>query len=107
MIERFTIGKTAIITLENRAPNGEYDTVLYFKPPFGPYIPYLAETFPIGQSEVPEWDEDMVRCGCIGIKVMIEYNPDSNITVLARKRWKPVIMEVLGDYSRKVSYEFV
>ena len=107
MIERFTIGKTAIITLENRVPNGEYDTVLYFKPPFGPYIPYLAETFPIGQSEVPEWDEDMVRCGCIGIKVIIESNPDSDITVLARKRWKSVIMEVLGDYSRKVSYEFV
>jgi 7-cyano-7-deazaguanine tRNA-ribosyltransferase len=107
MVKRFSLGKTAIITLENRPPNQEYDTILYFKPPFGPYIPYLAETFPIGQSEIPQWDEDMVRSGCLGIVSLVNSHPGSRITILSRERWKPIIMETTAACKGDVSYEFV
>ena len=107
MVERFSLGQTVLITLENKPPRQEYDTILYFKPPFGPYIPYLAETFPIGQSEVPEWDEDMVQSGCCGIISLVNAHPDSKITILSRKKWEPIIVEMAAACKGDVSYEFV
>ena len=107
MVGRLSLGKNVLITLENRQPDAEYDTILYFKPPFGPYSPYLAETFPIGQSEIPEWDNDMVRSGCLGIISVIKAHPDSKITILSREKWKNLIMEMLDEWKEEVLYEFV
>jgi 7-cyano-7-deazaguanine tRNA-ribosyltransferase len=104
MIPRFSVGDAIHISLSDEdGPAGA--TSFRFKPPFGPYFPELAETFPIGQSEIPEWDEEMVRCGCRGIIELIQANPDILVTINAGVRWKPVIADALQ--SMEQCYEFI
>ena len=90
MLGRLRLGKDVLITFSGEAREG-YDDVLLFKPPFGPYPRELKETFPIGQSEVPEWDEAMVSRGCRGIRRLVETHPDSRITVSCSRRWEPIV----------------
>jgi 7-cyano-7-deazaguanine tRNA-ribosyltransferase len=90
MIPRFDVGTRALITFDQKMHSG-YDVVFFFKPPFGPYPPELSETFPIGQSEIPDWDEEMVRSGCIGIDILSKANPDAKIIVRCRSRWKAIV----------------
>jgi len=83
-----------LIAMDGIAREG-YDTVLFFKPPFGPYHPALSETFPIGQSEIPDWDGAMVRQGCRGIVRLISENPGCHFTVYARPEWHEMICREL------------
>ena len=69
--------------------------MFYFKPPFGPFPVELTETFPIGQSEIPDFDKEMVRTGCIGIARLMETNPDSHFTIRCRPVWKELICQIL------------
>jgi 7-cyano-7-deazaguanine tRNA-ribosyltransferase len=68
-----------------------YDTVLFFKPPFGPYPSELAETFPVGQSEIPSWDRDMVTSGCAGIRAMMDGHPGTSLTILCQPEWEDLV----------------
>jgi len=93
MVSRFQAKKTCLVTFDQKMHKG-YDIVFFFKPPFGPYPPELSETFPIGQSEIPDWDEDMVRSGCIGINQLCMGNPQSRIIVRCRSCWKEIVSEM-------------
>jgi 7-cyano-7-deazaguanine tRNA-ribosyltransferase len=68
-----------------------YDTVLLFKPPFGPYPAELAETFPIGQSEIPSWDRAMVARGCAGIRALIDGRAGVPFTILCQPEWEDLV----------------
>ncbi len=103
-LPRLHLGERVLISIDGRQ-DGEYDTVLFFKPPFGPYPPGLAETFPIGQSEIPAWDEEMVRSGCKGIRALMEAHPSKVISISCDARWLPVVRSQLSDTGG--SYEFV
>lgn len=92
---RLRLGTNVIVLIDGKAPVN-CDTVLRFKPPFGPYPLELAETFPVGQSEIPEWDEAMVRQGCEGIRMLTASHPESSITVLCSGRWSSFIQRELG-----------
>lgn len=94
MITRIGVGRRVLISFDQRVTGG-FDTVLYFKPPFGPYPPELGETFPIGQSEVPEWDEEMVRSGCAGIRRLIGENPGSAFVIWCGERWGSLVTSEL------------
>jgi 7-cyano-7-deazaguanine tRNA-ribosyltransferase len=83
-----------LVSLTGKVPPG-YDTVLFFKPPFGPYPPELAETFPIGQSEIPSWDGEMVARGCEGIRAMMEEHPGLPFTVLCEPEWGDLVRRAL------------
>jgi 7-cyano-7-deazaguanine tRNA-ribosyltransferase len=72
-----------------------YDDVLLFKPPFGPYPHGLSETFPVGQSEVPPWDEEMVRTGCRAIGRLAETHPESYVAVSCTSRWSAIVSDEL------------
>lgn len=96
MVTRFNTGKTALVTFDQKMHAG-YDTVFFFKPPFGPYPPELSETFPIGQSEIPDWDNEMVRSGSIGIDRLAKANPGSRIVVRCRSRWKDIVLATAPD----------
>jgi 7-cyano-7-deazaguanine tRNA-ribosyltransferase len=93
---RLQVGRKILVAFEG-GERDAFDTTLLFKPPFGPYLRELKETFPIGPSEIPEWDEAMVRQGCRGIRMIQECHPKSTITVACSLRWEPVVREVLGD----------
>lgn len=92
VIPRIPIGERVLVSFDGRGAPG-FDTVLNFKPPFGPYPTELAETFPIGQSEVPEWDDDLVRRGCAGIRALMEAHPDSRFTVRCGEAWASLVLE--------------
>jgi 7-cyano-7-deazaguanine tRNA-ribosyltransferase len=93
LLGRFRPGKRALIAFDGKAREG-YDSVFLFKPPFGPYQKELKETFPIGQSEIPEWDTEMVRQGCIGIRAFCEAHRDAEITVACGSHWQEIVREI-------------
>lgn len=77
---------------------GEYqEGILLFRPPFGPYPVELSETFPIGQSVIPEWDEEMVRAGCAGIRSLITSHPGTVFSIECSNEWYQVLKSELPD----------
>lgn len=95
-LPRIELGKTVLVAFEG-GERDEFETTLFFKPPFGPYPKELKETFPIGPCEIPDWDDTMVKKGCEGIRILMEKNPKSTFTISCRKRWEPIIRDELGD----------
>ncbi|HNX17008.1 MAG TPA: tRNA guanosine(15) transglycosylase TgtA [Methanoregula sp.] len=101
-LSRLRLGENVLVACDNGIREG-YDTVLFFKPPFGPYPPELKETFPIGQSEIPEWDAAMIRQGCRGIRMLAETHKESRISVAGlHPEWKPVFEKETGDVAELV-----
>jgi len=97
MFARLRLGENVLVACDNGVREG-YDTVLYFKPPFGPYPPELKETYPIGQSEIPEWDAAMVRQGCRGIRMLADSHKECRIRVCGlHAEWKNIFTEELAD----------
>ena len=95
-LPQVALGKTVLIAFEG-GERDEFETTLFFKPPFGPYPKELKETFPIGPCEIPEWDDTMVRCGCEGIRILMERHPESRFAISCPERWDGIVREVLGD----------
>ena len=60
MLSRLHLGEHVLVAFDG-GMRDEFNDTLFFKPPFGPYPKELKETFPIGPSEIPEWDDAMVR----------------------------------------------
>jgi len=85
-IGRVFTGREVLVAVDGITRQG-FDTIFFFKPPFGPYLPELRETFPIGQSEIPPWDRDMVLAGCAGIQVLMAQHPGSRFTVSCPVQW--------------------
>jgi 7-cyano-7-deazaguanine tRNA-ribosyltransferase len=92
MIGRFAGGDRVLIDMTG-GDDQEFDLVLYFKPPFGPYPPELRETFPIGQSEIPDWDREMMVSGCMGIRRYLETHPECTVTVRCPDEWESLVKE--------------
>lgn len=90
MLPRLPVGGNVLIAMDGMIRE-RYDTILLFKPPFGPYLPELKETFPIGQSEIPDWDNEMVILGCAGIRRLIDAHADSRFTIYCHSSWHPVV----------------
>jgi 7-cyano-7-deazaguanine tRNA-ribosyltransferase len=103
MLSRLCLGKNVLVAFDGGIRD-EFDTTLFFKPPFGPYPKELKETFPIGQSEIPEWDEAMVRQGCQGIRILVTSHPESHIVVSCNPAWKKIVLEVVGDIEVRNDY---
>ena len=94
-LSRLILGEKVLVAFDGGVRDG-FDDTLFFKPPFGPYPKDLKETFPIGQSEIPEWDDTMVRQGCRGIRTLVESHPKSSFVISCNPRWEMVVREVLG-----------
>ncbi|MCE5297882.1 MAG: tRNA guanosine(15) transglycosylase TgtA [Methanoregulaceae archaeon] len=93
-LSRLPVSGRVLIAMDGSMREG-YDTLLLFKPPFGPYHPAMSETFPIGQSEIPDWDKGMVTRGCRGILRLIAENPGCHFTVYSRPEWHDLICQEL------------
>jgi 7-cyano-7-deazaguanine tRNA-ribosyltransferase len=91
---RVPVKGKALVSFTGKVIAG-YDTILLFKPPFGPYPAGLAETFPVGQSEIPSWDRDMVTAGCAGIRAMMESSPGVPFTILCQPEWEELVRGML------------
>jgi 7-cyano-7-deazaguanine tRNA-ribosyltransferase len=95
MLSRLRLGTNVLIAFDGGVRE-EYDDTLFFRPSFGPFPKELRETFPIGQSEIPEWDDAMVRRGCHGIRALVSSHPESRFTVSAGPRWEKILAEELS-----------
>jgi 7-cyano-7-deazaguanine tRNA-ribosyltransferase len=93
-LSRLRLGRDVLIAFDGNMREG-FSEMLLFKPPFGPYPNELKETFPIGQSEIPDWDEAMVRQGCKGIRALIQSHPGSRFVVACNARWIQIAREEL------------
>ena len=96
MLSRLHLGEHVLIAFDG-GMRDEFNDTLFFKPPFGPYPKELKETFPIGPSEIPEWDDTMVRTGCRGIKILMESHPDSTFVISCNSCWVAIVRQELGD----------
>jgi len=91
---RFRPGKTCHISMNDKVPD-DTESVFQFKPPFGIYPPEMAETFPVGQSEIPGWDEAMVVTGLQGVRKFIEHYPATRFTISCPERWMSTLKNTL------------
>lgn len=103
MIKRLPAGEKVLISFDGKSISG-YDSIFFFKPPFGPYLPELKETFPVGQSEIPEWDADMIKSGCKGILNLIKSNESSVFFIACDNELKSTLSEELADVKNRFSY---
>jgi 7-cyano-7-deazaguanine tRNA-ribosyltransferase len=94
LLRRIPLKGRVLVSFTGRVPPG-YDTLLLFKPPFGPYPAELAETFPIGQSEIPSWDREMVARGCAGISALMEEHAGIPFAVLCQPEWEHLVKRIL------------
>lgn len=97
LLHRIPVGKKILVAFEG-GRREEYDTTLFFKPPFGPYPVELKETFPIGPAEIPAWDEAMVRQGCRGIRILRDSHPGSTVRVACGPEWAAIVRQELGEH---------
>ena len=106
MTKRLPCGKTALITFDGKVRGeSDYESVFLFKPPFGPYLAELGETFPIGQSEIPEvWDDDMIKAGCRGIVNLIEANPDTVFSISCAEGLRDLLTKELSVVAARYGY---
>ncbi|MEM2124030.1 MAG: tRNA guanosine(15) transglycosylase TgtA [Methanolinea sp.] len=96
LLRRIDLPPRVLVSMDGSMGEG-FDLTLPFKPPFGPYHPGLSETFPIGQSEIPAWDREMVAAGCRGIRVLRESHPETHVLVACPPEWRDVLVsEVPG-----------
>jgi 7-cyano-7-deazaguanine tRNA-ribosyltransferase len=81
-------GRVLITTSEKKTRDleREFDMTLLMKAPFGPYPKQLAETYPIGQSEVPDPDWASVKSA---LRALIDLIRSKNIeaTFAYDKKW--------------------
>ncbi|MDD1674025.1 MAG: tRNA guanosine(15) transglycosylase TgtA, partial [Methanomicrobiales archaeon] len=90
LLHRLVLQDPVLVSFPGRPLPG-FGTILYFRPPFGPYPPELKETFPIGQCELPDWDTVLVAEGCAGINTLIGHHPDLRFTVICEPRWLELV----------------
>ena len=77
-------------------PVGDVDETWRVKPPFGPYPPALAETYPL-TAEVPDrTDESALAAAAEGVARLAEANPDAEF-VLAHDGWPAHVVERIPD----------
>ena len=96
MVVSLRLGTGVLVVCGGRLREG-YDDVLLFQPPFGPCPSVLSASYPIGQSEIPDWDDAMVRQGCKGMQALIASHPESRIAVAGLQRWRKILQEECGE----------
>jgi hypothetical protein len=79
-VDRISLDGSVLITDDSEADTTDFDHVLNFKPPFGPYPRELAETYPFN-AEVPEDTDDAAMNQAVKItRELIKANPEARFT---------------------------
>ncbi len=91
-ISRLNLRGNVLITTsmlsEHEAEKRRYDHILIMKPPFGAFPEELSETYPVGQSEIPEDIEDSaLEIALENVMKLINANKNAKFTVECEERW--------------------
>jgi 7-cyano-7-deazaguanine tRNA-ribosyltransferase len=76
----------------------EFDATLIMKAPFGPYPQELAETYPIGQSEVPDPDYASIKSAVKNLIALIR-SKQFEATFAYDSKWDDIALTELGSYA--------
>jgi 7-cyano-7-deazaguanine tRNA-ribosyltransferase len=80
-IKRISLKGNVLITDNPKTDLEDYNQVLFFKPPFGPYPPELEETYPLN-AEVPEEPDQLAINKSLEImRNLIAANPKVNFEI--------------------------
>ena len=102
-LNRFKLSGNVLITAtvgskEKEVESGNYDHVFSVKPPFGPYPVELAESYPVGQSEIPaEIDNEAKTVALQNVLKLLELNKGkAKFVFLYDSSWEghPLIEEI-------------
>jgi 7-cyano-7-deazaguanine tRNA-ribosyltransferase len=79
-IDRISLQGNVLITDDPAVDTKDYDHIMHFKPPFGPYPVELSETYPLN-AEVPEHpDEEALKQAMNNTGRLIEANPQASFS---------------------------
>lgn len=80
-IDRLTLSGDVLITEDIKAKSDGFDTVLHFKPPFGPYPAELGETYPFNAEVPAEVDTKARDRALTNTKKLMDANPEVRFTL--------------------------
>ena len=80
-IERLTLSGDILITDDTKTSADGFDTVLHFKPPFGPYPAELAETYPFNAEVPAKADLSSMERALLNTKRLIDANPSARFSL--------------------------
>ena len=103
-LNRLDLTGRVLITTDRqktRTMEQEFDTTLLMKAPFGPYPLELAETYPIGQSEVPDPDSASIKSA---MRNLIEFIKSKNVeaTFAYDEEWAHDTLAELSSFATLV-----
>jgi 7-cyano-7-deazaguanine tRNA-ribosyltransferase len=98
-LNRFTVSGTVLITTAAKPwdNQGTFDHVFFVKPPFGPYPVELAESYPVGQAELPQTVDDEARAVALqNVLKLLKLNRDVTFVFWYDRTWaeQPLIDEI-------------
>jgi 7-cyano-7-deazaguanine tRNA-ribosyltransferase len=73
---RLKLSGDVLITNDIKTKDEGFDTVLHFKPPFGPYPADLAETYPLNAEVPAKADKAAMERALSNTKKLIDANPE-------------------------------
>jgi 7-cyano-7-deazaguanine tRNA-ribosyltransferase len=83
-IGRISLQGNVLITDDPSIGAEDFEYVLHFKPPFGPYPKELSETYPLN-AEVPEQpDEEALKQAMKNTRLLIDANPQATFSFRLR-----------------------
>lgn len=80
-MERLTLSGDILITDDTKIRPDGFDTVLHFKPPFGPYPAELAETYPFNAEVPARADPSSMERALANTKRLIDANPGARFSL--------------------------
>lgn len=100
-LDRFTLSGNVLITTNREDPDpaekDRFDHVFFVKPPFGPYPSGLAESYPVGQAEIPEEiDEEAKTVALQNVVKLLALNKEVKFVFVYGPEWEghPLIEEI-------------
>lgn len=83
-LDRLMLQGKVLITDESNPEKKGFDHVLHFKPPFGPYPPELAETYPLNAEVPSEPDQAAIDQALLNVRQLMEINPNVSFSLRLR-----------------------
>ncbi|MDY6764350.1 MAG: tRNA guanosine(15) transglycosylase TgtA, partial [Halobacteria archaeon] len=96
-LERLTLESEVIVTPLKASERSKDDTqILRIEPPFGPFPPDLAHTYPLNAEFPDEPDHEAVGSALEGLLRLARLNPDSRIT-FENPGWDHALLETVEE----------
>jgi 7-cyano-7-deazaguanine tRNA-ribosyltransferase len=101
-MDRISLGSYVLVSENPVKNNDEFDNVLLFKPPFGPYPQELMETYPFNAEVPDETDERAIEIAASNLDRLMAANPKSKFTLRLSEKYKGKIDRIPRQASAEI-----